>query len=49
MPIGHLVDLVCAEGLLVYLGAPIAELLIMVGLISDRAAMAAVMTVEGAC
>ena len=49
MPLGHLVDLVWRwKGLLVYLGAALiaVSLLIMVGLIGDRAAMAAVMTVE---
>ncbi len=49
MPLGHLVDLVWRwKGLLVYLGAALiaASLLIMVGLIGDRAAMAAVMPVE---
>src|SRR5512143_1030618 len=49
MPIGHVVDLVWRwKGGLVYLGATLiaASLLIMVGLISERAAMAAVMPVE---
>jgi hypothetical protein len=49
MPIGHVVDLVWRwKGGLVYLGASLiaASLLIMVGLISERAAMAAVMPVE---
>jgi len=49
MPLGHLVDLVWRwKGLLVYLGAALiaVSLLIMVGLIGDRAAMAAVMPVE---
>ena len=49
MPLGHLVDLVWRwKGLLVYLGAALvaASLLIMVGLIGDRAAMAAMMPVE---
>lgn len=49
MPIGHLVDLIWRwKGLLVYLGASLiaASLLIMVGLIGSRAAMAAMMPVE---
>lgn len=49
MPLGHLVDLVWRwKGLLVYVGAALiaVSLLIMVGLIGDRAAMAAVMPVE---
>ncbi len=49
MPIGHLVDLIWRwKSLLVYLGASLiaASLLIMVGLISEREAMAAVMPVE---
>ena len=49
MPIGHVVDLIWRwKGGLVYLGATLiaASLLIMVGLISERAAMAAVMPVE---
>ncbi len=49
MPLGHLVDLMWKwKGLLVYLGAGLiaCALLIMAGLISDRAAMAAIMPVE---
>jgi len=49
MPIGHVVDLIWRwKGGLVYLGATLiaASLLIMVGLISERAAMAAAMPVE---
>lgn len=49
MPIGHLVDLIWRwKSGLVYLGAGLiaASLLIMVGLIGDREAMAAVMPVE---
>ena len=49
MPIGHVVDLIWRwKGLLVYLGASLiaAGLLIMLGLISHRDAMAAVMPVE---
>jgi hypothetical protein len=49
MPLGHLVDLMWKwKGVLVYIGASLIAigLLIMVGLISDRAAMAAVMPVE---
>ena len=49
MPLGHLVDLVWRwKSWLVYLGASLvaASLLIMVGLIGERAAMAAVMPVE---
>ncbi len=49
MPVGHLVDLVWRyKGWLVYLGAALiaASLLIMVLLISDRAAMTAVMPAE---
>lgn len=49
MPIGHLVDLIWRwKGLLVYLGAGLiaASLLMMVGLLGHRAAMAAVMPVE---
>ena len=49
MPIGHLVDLIWRwKAALVYLGAGLiaASLLIMVGLIGERAAMAAVMPVE---
>ncbi len=49
MPIGHVVDLIWRwKGALVYLGASLiaASLLIMVGLIGERAAMAAVMPVE---
>jgi MFS family permease len=49
MPIGHVVDLIWRwKSGLVYLGASLiaASLLIMVGLISERAAMAAVMPVE---
>src|SRR5512146_3373203 len=48
MPLGHLVDLIWRwKGGLVYVGAGLiaASLLIMVGLIGDRAAMAAVMPV----
>lgn len=49
MPLGHLVDLIWRwKSWLVYLGASLiaASLLIMVGLIAERAAMAAVMPVE---
>ncbi|MFN7085969.1 MAG: hypothetical protein ACK4N4_05005 [Burkholderiales bacterium] len=49
MPVGHLVDLVWRwKSALVYLGASLiaASLLIMVGLISSRTAMAAVMPAE---
>lgn len=49
MPIGHLVDLIWRwKGWLVYLGASLiaASLLIMVGLIGQREAMAAVMPVQ---
>lgn len=49
MPIGHLVDLIWRwKGLLVYLGASLigASLLIMVGLMGHREAMAAVMPVQ---
>ncbi len=49
MPIGHVVDLVWRwKGALVFVGAGLiaASLLIMVGLLTDRAAMAAVMRVE---
>jgi hypothetical protein len=49
MPLGHLVDLMWKwKGVLVYIGASLIALglIIMVGLISDRAAMAAVMPVE---
>jgi hypothetical protein len=49
MPLGHLVDLMWKwKGVLVYIGASLIALglVIMVGLISDRAAMAAVMPVE---
>ena len=49
MPIGHIVDLIWRwKGLLVYLGASLiaVSLLIMVGLLGHRAAMAAVMPVE---
>jgi hypothetical protein len=49
MPVGHIVDLIWRwKGLLVYLGAGLiaASLLIMVGLLGHRAAMAAVMPVE---
>ncbi|MBX9961857.1 MAG: hypothetical protein K2Y35_02290 [Burkholderiales bacterium] len=49
MPLGHLVDLMWKwKGVLVYLGASLiaAALLIMFALISQRAAMAAVMPVE---
>ncbi len=49
MPMGHLVDLLWKyKGALVYLGASLisASLLIMVGLLSDRAAMEAVMKAE---
>jgi len=48
MPLGHLVDLMWKwKSVLVYLGASLiaVSLLIMVGLISDRAAMAAIMPV----
>jgi MFS family permease len=49
MPIGHLVDLIWRwKGWLVFFGAGLiaASLAIMVGLIGDRAAMAAIMPVE---
>lgn len=49
MPLGHLVDLIWRhKALLVYLGAALltASLLIMIGLLGDRATMAAVMPVE---
>jgi len=49
MPIGHIVDLVWRwKGALVFLGAALiaASLLIMVALISDRAAMEAIMSAE---
>ena len=49
MPLGHLVDLIWRwKSWLVFLGAGLiaASLLIMVGLIADRAAMAAMMPVE---
>ncbi len=49
MPVGHIVDLIWRwKGWLVYLGASLiaASLLMMVGLLSHRAAMAAVMPVE---
>ncbi len=49
MPIGHITDLIWRwKGLLVYLGASLiaASLLIMVGLIGHREAMAAVMPVK---
>lgn len=49
MPVGHIVDLIWrCKGWLVYLGASLiaASLLMMVGLLSHRAAMAAVMPVE---
>lgn len=49
MPLGHLVDLMWKwKGLLVYLGASLiaCSLLIMAGLISERASMAAIMPVE---
>ena len=49
MPVGHIVDLIWRwKGWLVYLGASLiaASLLIMVGLLGHRAAMAAVMPVE---
>ncbi|MEO8038295.1 MAG: hypothetical protein ABI794_05965 [Betaproteobacteria bacterium] len=49
MPLGHLVDLVWKwKGLLVYLGASLIALglLIMAGLIADRAAMSAILPVE---
>jgi hypothetical protein len=49
MPLGHLVDLIWRwKSLLVFLGAGLiaASLLIMVGLLSDRPAMAAVMPAE---
>lgn len=49
MPLGHLVDLIWRyKGWLVYLGASLiaASLLIMVGLISEREAMAAILPVE---
>ena len=46
MPMGHLVDLIWRwKGILVYLGALLItiSLLIMIGLLADRAAMTAVM------
>ena len=49
MPLGHLVDLIWRwKGLLVFLGAGLiaASLLIMAGLLSDRAAMVSVMPAE---
>ena len=49
MPLGHLVDLIWRwKGLLVFLGAGLiaASLLIMAGLLADRAAMVAVMPAE---
>lgn len=49
MPVGHIVDLIWRwKGWLVYLGASLiaASLLIMVGLLGHRAAMAAMMPVE---
>jgi hypothetical protein len=49
MPLGHLVDLIWRwKSWLVFLGAGLiaASLLIMVGLLSDRAAMAAIMPAE---
>lgn len=49
MPVGHIVDLIWRwKGWLVYVGASLiaASLLMMVGLLSHRAAMAAVMPVE---
>src|SRR5688572_21121216 len=49
MPLGHLVDLIWRwKAYLVFLGAALiaASLLIMVGLLADRAAMAAVMGIE---
>ena len=49
MPLGHIVDLIWRwKGWLVFLGAGLiaASLLIMVGLLSDRAAMTAVMPAE---
>src|SRR3990170_3769475 len=49
MPIGHLVDLLWRwKSWLIYLGAALiaASLLIMVGLINDRAAMSALMPAE---
>jgi hypothetical protein len=49
MPIGHLVDLIWRwKSWLVFLGATLtaASLLIMVGLLSDRAAMIAIMSAE---
>jgi hypothetical protein len=49
MPLGHLVDLIWRwKSGLIYLGAGLIamSLLIMVGLLSDRAAMAAIMPVE---
>src|SRR3972149_1228873 len=49
MPIGHLVDLIWRwKAWLVFLGAGLiaASLLIMVGLLTDRAAMVAVMPAE---
>lgn len=49
MPLGHLVDLIWRhKALLVYLGAALlsASLLIMLGLLGDRAAMAGLMPVE---
>jgi MFS family permease len=49
MPLGHLVDLLCRwKSWLVFLGAGLiaSSLLIMVGLLTDRAAMTAVMPAE---
>ena len=49
MPVGHLVDLIWRyKGWLVFLGASLiaASLLIMVGLLTDREAMAAIMPAE---
>jgi hypothetical protein len=49
MPVGHIVDLIWRwKGWLVYLGASLiaASLLVMVGLLGHRAAMAAIMPVE---
>src|SRR6185503_8383532 len=49
MPLGHLVDLIWRwKSWLVFLGAGLiaASLLIMVGLLSDRAAMAAIIPAE---
>lgn len=49
MPIGHLVDLIWRwKGLLVYFGALLlsSSLLIMIGLLSDRAAMEAIMPAD---